>query len=205
MKFLLSVIFCVGSFSTHFTYAQNAKEPKQNSTPLHFDLLTQPTSSSPTKCKTPPPRVKSTIKPISLSGPRIGVTYLSKSVTDQIEKTFETTLEPVIIQFGWQFETQFFTTSKGVTGVSEWIPLIGGFEQDKFIPSLSWLIGMRSAEGFEFGAGPNVSLSGTSLILAAGLNFRSAEINFPINLGYSLSKTGGRYSLLFGFNIRDLN
>ena len=81
--------------------------------------------------------------------------------------------------------------------------LVGGFEQEKFIPSISCLIGMRSSRGIEFAAGPNLSLSGSSLVIATGVTFRSDEINFPINIAYSTSQSGGRFSLLFGFNIRD--
>jgi len=64
------------------------------------------------------------------------------------------------------------------------------------------LVGYRSANGFEFGGGPNVALSGTSLVLAVGVTIQSEEVNFPINLALSTSKSGPRYSLLFGFNMR---
>ena len=81
--------------------------------------------------------------------------------------------------------------------------LAAGFEQEKFLPSVSWLIGIRSAGGFEVGAGPNLSLSGSSLVVATGITLQSKEINFPINLAYATSQSGGRYSLLFGFNLRE--
>ncbi len=86
--------------------------------------------------------------------------------------------------------------------VTEWVILIGGFEQEKFLPSLSWLVGFRTAGGFEFGGGPNLALSGTSMVLAVGVTIQSEEINFPINLALATSKSGPRFSLLFEFNIR---
>ncbi len=113
-------------------------------------------------------------------------------------------LKPVLAQFGWQFEERFFTVKSGATAVTEWIVLIGGFEQEKFLPSLSWLVGMRSAGGFEFGVGPNLAASGTSFVIATGVTLQSAEINFPINFALSVSKSGSRFTLLFGFNMRNL-
>ncbi|KAA3618294.1 MAG: hypothetical protein D8M58_20540 [Calditrichaeota bacterium] len=110
---------------------------------------------------------------MELSGPRIGFSYLSESFRNTINRKVGVSLEPFMAQFGWQFEKRFFTISTGATAVSEWVALIGGFEQEKFLPSLSWLIGMRSADGFEFGAGPNVSLSGTSVVIAAGVTVQS--------------------------------
>jgi len=139
---------------------------------------------------------------LELSGPRLGVTYLSDSFTKTIKDEADIKLEPFMAQFGWQFEKRFFSISSGATAVSEWIVLIGGFEQEKFLPSISWLIGMRSAEGFEIGAGPNLSASGTSVVIAGGVTLQSGEINFPINLAVATSKSGPRVSLLFGFNIR---
>ncbi len=139
---------------------------------------------------------------LELDGPRLGTTYLSNSFTNTIKKKADISLKPFMSQFGWQFEKRFFSISTGATAVSEWIVLVGGFEQEKFLPSLSWLIGMRSAEGIEFGAGPNLSASGTSVVLAAGITLQSGEINFPLNLAVATSKSGPRVSLLFGFNIR---
>jgi len=140
--------------------------------------------------------------PVNLSGPRIGLTYLSDSFVDRIKDRYDMKLNPWIAQFGWQFETRFFTLRSGATAVTEWILLAGGFEQEKFLPSLSWLIGMRSSKGLEMGMGPNLALSGTSVVLAAGITLRSDEINFPINAAVATSKSGARYSLLVGFNIR---
>jgi len=143
------------------------------------------------------------VKPVHLAGPRVGITFLSKSFTDKIKEKHDIELQPTLIQFGWQFEKRFFTVRSGVSALNEWIILVGGFEQEKFIPSITWLIGIRSAEGFEFGVGPNLALSGTSVVLAAGVTLHSNEINFPINFAYSSSRTGSRFSLLFGFNVRE--
>ncbi|WP_240773357.1 hypothetical protein [Pontibacter sp. SGAir0037] len=97
---------------------------------------------------------------------------------------------------------QIFTLENGVSGLFEFVPLIGGLEQGKFLPSLSALIGVRGARGFEFGLGPNVAISGAGLVLAVGTNFQSQGINFPVNFAVAPSSDGARFSLLLGFNSR---
>ena len=47
------------------------------------------------------------------------------------------------------------------------------------------------------------SLSGTSVVIAVGVTVQSGEINFPINLSLATSKSGPRFALIFGFNMRD--
>ncbi|MDH3325695.1 MAG: hypothetical protein OEM38_03140, partial [Gammaproteobacteria bacterium] len=78
----------------------------------------------------------------TLSGPRLGVSYLSPKTIDFIEDK-GLTVEPVITQFGWQFEKKFLTTTSGPEGITAIIPLFGGVEQGVFIPSLTWLTGLR--------------------------------------------------------------
>jgi len=142
------------------------------------------------------------LKPVNLSGPRVGVTFLSDKYVGTIEEKHGIALEPMVMQLGWQFEKRFFTVRSGFMAVSEWVLLVGGFEQEKFLPSLTWLIGGRTAEGFEFGVGPNLALSGTSVVFTVGMTFRSDQVNFPINLAVANSQSGPRYSFLVGFNLR---
>ncbi len=139
---------------------------------------------------------------LKLSGPRVGFTVLSERYADNIIEEFGRDINPFITQFGWQFETRIFTLDSGMSGLFEFVPLVGGLEQGKFLPSVSGLIGLRTAKGFEFGVGPNVSLGGAGLVMAIGTNFQSQGINFPVNLAVAPSKDGARFSLLFGFNAR---
>jgi hypothetical protein len=141
--------------------------------------------------------------PYNLSGPRIGVTYLSDEFVQSIEKKHDVKLNPWIAQIGWQWEKRFFTVRSGSTAVSEWVVLVGGFEQERLLPSLSWLLGMRNSKGVELGAGPNLSLSGTAFVLVTGITITSDEVNFPINFAAVLSKSGPRFSFLLGFNIKE--
>jgi hypothetical protein len=139
---------------------------------------------------------------LKLSGPRIGFTILSQRYSDMVNENFGNDINPFITQFGWQFETRIFTLESGASGLFEFIPLIGGLEQGKFLPSLSALVGLRSSKGLEFGVGPNLSVSGAGLVFAAGTNFQTQGINFPVNVAFVPSKDGARFSVLFGFNSR---
>lgn len=138
---------------------------------------------------------------INLFGPRIGFTLVTGESADKLKDKFNAS--PLITQFGWQFETRFFTIESGLSGVTECVPLVGGLEQGLFLPSLNVLIGLRTRKGFEFGVGPNVSLTGAAYVIAAGITSRHGRVNFPINVSAVLSKTGIRYSLIFGFNVEN--
>jgi hypothetical protein len=154
-------------------------------------------------------------------GPRVGFTALGDGlVSEQIHSN-------IISQFGWQFETRFFTLENGGSGLVEFVPLIGGLESGKFIPSVSGLVGYRAANGFEFGCGPNLSLSGFGIVFAAGASYKVGNVCFPINIAFQPSieqnryeqtgvdangyvvygnvkrSTGFRVSLLIGFNARN--
>jgi hypothetical protein len=145
----------------------------------------------------PPPPVKT----VGLSGPRFGFTSLSDGV---VEKLHDRSIDvrSGITQFGWQFEKQFYTKSGGLAAVNEWVFLLGGLEQGEALPSLTWLVGLRSAGGAEFGLGPNVTPAGVALAIAGGVTFRSGSLNVPVTVAVVPSKAGMRVSMLTGFNMR---
>jgi hypothetical protein len=136
---------------------------------------------------------------INLTGPRLGFTVITVKSADKLKDDFNAS--PFITQFGWQWETRFFTTEDGLTGVTEFVPLIGGLEQGLFLPSLNLLVGLRAKSGFEFGAGPNVALTGAAYVIAVGSTSRHGSVNFPVNVSAVLSQKGVRISLIFGFNV----
>jgi hypothetical protein len=70
------------------------------------------------------------------------------------------------------------------------------------LPSVSWLVGMRTREGAEFGLGPNLTPAGAALVLAAGVTFRTASLNVPLNVAIVPSKSGSRLTVLTGFSLR---
>ena len=166
-----------------------------------------------------------------LSGPRVGITlisqgssadYLNEGINfDEDENNgFGNTGSAFTTQYGWQWETRFTDSDEKFIGIVEWVALIAGLEKGMFLPSASSLVGIRTTKGFECALGPNFSLSGVGLAFAIGYNFKSGNLNIPVNLAfvpginksgkyrdinynaieYSYS-TGNRISLLVGFNI----
>jgi len=140
-------------------------------------------------------------KTVNLSGPRFGLTALSPGVVDELHKK-QIDVTSNISQFGWQFEKQFYTRESGVAAVNEWVFLLGGLDQGVALPSLSWMVGLRTREGAEFGIGPNITPAGVALALAAGVTFRAGNLNVPMNVAVVPSKVGTRLSVLTGFNMR---
>jgi len=155
-------------------------------------LLCMPASS-----QTLPPVAKTA----DLSGPRFGLTLLSDGVIEELAKR-DIEIGPHLSQFGWQFERQFFTKGGPVTMVTEWVGLVGGLEQGVVLPSLSWLVGVRTHDGAEFGVGPNITPAGTALVFATGMTFRAGPVNVPVNVAVVPSKSGTRVTLLTGFSLR---
>jgi hypothetical protein len=144
----------------------------------------------------PPP-----VRTVNLSGPRMGFTSLSQGVVDVLAER-GIPVRPLITQFGWQFERQFYSKGSGLSAVNEWVVLVGGMEQDVVLPSLSWIVGVRTKDGAEFGVGPNITPAGTAVVFAAGITFRSGALNLPVNFAVVPSKAGTRVSMLAGFNFR---
>jgi hypothetical protein len=145
----------------------------------------------------PPPPLKT----VSLSGPRFGITALSQGVVDKLhERSID--VRSTITQFGWQFEKEFYSKGGGVAAMNEFVFLLGGLEQGEVLPSLSWMVGLRSSSGAEFGIGPNVTPAGVALAVAGGVTFRSGALNVPMTFALVPSKAGTRISMLTGFNLR---
>ena len=139
---------------------------------------------------------------VDLSGPRFGFTVLSNGIVDKLSRESRIQVAPIVTQFGWQVEKQFFTRQDGPTAITEGVVLLGGLEQGVVLPSLSWLVGIRTKGGRELGIGPNITPVGTALAIAAGRTFRAGVLNVPVNLAVVPSKSGVRVSLLGGFSLR---
>jgi hypothetical protein len=147
------------------------------------------------------PQLPPYAKTADLSGPRFGLTLLAEGVVQELAER-NIRVNPHVSQFGWQFEKQFYTREGGVTMVTEWVTLVGGLEQNVVLPSLSWLVGLRTRDGAEFGIGPNITPAGTALVLATGMTFRTGALNVPVNVAVVPSKSGTRVSVISGFSLR---
>jgi len=142
------------------------------------------------------------VRSVNLSGPRFGFTSLSQGIVDKLQQEHDITVRSGISQFGWQFEKQFYSKAGGIAAVNEFVVLLGGLEQGVALPSLSWMVGLRSPTGLEFGIGPNITPAGVALAVAGGVTFRSGSLNVPVTFAVAPSKDGMRVSRLTGFNFR---
>ncbi|MBX0291529.1 hypothetical protein K3G63_13850 [Hymenobacter sp. HSC-4F20] len=181
-------------------YANGTKELLGGASALPSTPPAGSSSTTAPKTGTVPGDEESMYEDVQLNGPRLGFTLLSGGIATKADREYG--VNPFLTQFGWQFETRIFRLQNGTSGLLELVPLIGGLEQGKFLPSLNALIGIRGPKGFEFGLGPNVSPAGASIALAVGTSFRSQGINFPVNFAVVPGNGGARFSLLFGFNSR---
>lgn len=199
-----------------------AKKPVQPSVAGAPQAASQPAPQATPQPATPPaePLAATNLVPrLRLGGPRMGATYVASGPAYDYLKAEG--IPPLLTQFGWQFETRFFQTAAGHQGMLEFVPMVGGLEQGRFIPSFSTLMALRMPSGFEFGLGPQfyprVNATtyvngtgekftsfdrgfGTAVVLALGKNFRAGEINFPVNLAVVPAIDGIRASLVVGFN-----
>lgn len=132
------------------------------------------------------------------SGPRLGVAYIAGgSVTaEQLGES----LSPVVSLFGWQIEHQFPTGDKNLPmPIIEVVGLIGGLEQGRSLPSLSAIIGLRGASGWEVGVGPTVTGAGAQLAFAVGKTVPLGMLNVPMNLAVAPGRRGASISFTTGF------
>ena len=140
-----------------------------------------------------------------LAGPRIGITMVTPGSLASIlrkdvsffsgeireEWTGSTgKYGAVMSQYGWQWESRF-ADGGDVTGIVEWIALVGGMEKGMFLPSVSSMVGVRTAKGIEFAVGPNLSIGGIAMVIGAGYNFKFGKLNVPVNIAYvpNMNKT----------------
>ena len=127
-----------------------------------------------------------------LAGPRLGVTFISPGPIadflhdgfdfDGDEEQYGSTGPAITTLYGWQWESRFADGGGEIVGIVEWIVLVGGMEKGMFLPSASSIIGARMENGLEFGVGPNLSLSGIGMVFGLGYNFKSGNLNLPINI-----------------------
>ena len=140
-----------------------------------------------------------------LAGPRVGVTMITPGslasiirgdvpfFSDEIREEWTGSTGEygaAISQYGWQWESRF-ADGGDVTGIVEWIALVGGMEKGMFLPSVSSMVGVRTSKGIEFAVGPNLSLGGIAMVFGAGYNFKFGKLNVPVNIAYvpSMNKT----------------
>ena len=158
----------------------------------------------PVRAQAPPAGGASSEIPdrLKLSGPRFGFTVFTGDVADQRDLIDK---EPMMTQFGWQFETQILSTERRSQALLEWVFLMGGLEQSELNLSLAWLAGYRLESGLEFGVGPNFSVNKdqgdltTSMVVAGGSTLPFGDIHVPLNLAVGIAEGGPRFTVLMGW------
>ena len=133
-----------------------------------------------------------------LAGPKLGITLvqsgalasiLRKDVSmfsDEVREEWTGSTGKygaVMSQYGWQWESRF-SDGGNITGIVEWIALVGGMEKGMFLPSVSSMVGLRNSKGIEFTVGPEFSLGGIAMLIGAGYNFKFGELNVPVSIAY---------------------
>lgn len=140
----------------------------------------------------------------SLNGPRFGFTTFTGDVAEQRSQAG---LEPIMSQFGWQFENQVVSTNSGSRALLEGLVLLGGLEQGEFNLSFAGLAGFRTESGVEFGAGPNFNFNRdteawtTSMLVAAGATMPFGDLYVPVNVAMGFAEGGPRVTALMGWII----
>ena len=139
----------------------------------------------------------------SLAGPRIGAVYMTASpasnflngtlelddMGDLPEDYNDIAKGAFTSLYGWQWESRF-ADGYDITGIVEWIVLVGGMEKGKFLPSVSSMVGARTGSGLEFAMGPNLSLGGIAMVFGMGYNFKSGDLNIPVNIAFVPGRVG---------------
>ena len=146
----------------------------------------------------------------NLGGPRLGLTFVHGN-GELYRSLKDNKMDRLLSQFGWHFEYQVSPkTSVGPSFVVQFVPLFGGVEYGKFVPSFTTAFGIRFPNGIEFGMGPNLVLSkdsydetiiSSSLILVVGKSIDYGGVSIPLNLAYAISPIGNRLSFIFGYSL----
>lgn len=146
----------------------------------------------------------------NLGGPRLGLTFVHGD-GELINTMKRNKMDRLVSQFGWHFEYQVRpTNSIGPLFVVQFIPLFGGVEYGKIVPSLTTAFGIRLPNGYEFGMGPNLVVSkdsydetviSSSLVVAAGISLDYGGVSIPLNIVYAISPRGNRASFVFGYSL----
>jgi hypothetical protein len=99
---------------------------------------------------------------LNLSGPRMGLTVFTGQAARTLQaKESEGGFDafPYMFQFGYQFEVQYLNQGS-FQALFEFIPIITGLDQGRFLPSISILHGLRSnIRGWELAFGPVLKMS----------------------------------------------
>jgi len=102
---------------------------------------------------------------------------------------------------------------KKLSVIWEEILLVGGLDQSLIVPGFTFILGLRTTSGFEFGVGPNILLNfselqeeepkikefvKTAVVLALGVSVKAGRFDFPIDIAFTPATTGLRFTIIMG-------
>lgn len=118
---------------------------------------------------------------LQLSGPRMGYTFITGEGANIMRKSRSAggyDAYPALFQFGYQFEKQYLNEGK-FQALFEFIPMVSGLDQGLFIPSFTFMNGLRNnVNGLEFAVGPSINFIKQSRQFqdSTGVWHRSSEV-----------------------------
>ena len=200
MKAALFALLFAATLQAQSPAAYTRPESRASAAPEAGGLMKALFGKKRNEKKTPGQAVSEWKTTVDYSGPRFGFTYLPKAVVDSLEN-HNISVGQTISQFGWQLEHEIHVSPDGPMVLNEWVFLVGGLESGVFLPSATWLVGARGRGGNEIGFGPNVSIAGVGLAVAAGVDMNRGGLHVPMNVAAASSKGGIRVSFLTGFTL----
>ncbi len=126
-----------------------------------------------------------TVNRLNLQGPRLGFTLPFGEIADVTTRSKTQggyDLNPVMFQFGYQFEVQYLNEGK-FQALFEFLPIITGLEQQVFLPSFTFLNGFRNnINGLEIAFGPSISFASYANVATVNGNIitESDYNNLPV-------------------------
>jgi TolB-like protein len=103
---------------------------------------------------------------VNNSGPRMGVAATHGTMAEFMTRSGNQgglDMLPVMSNLGYQFEVQYVGT-ENFSALFEFIPMLNGLEQGKFLPSVSVMNGFRFGQaGWEFAFGPSFGVKKESI------------------------------------------
>ncbi len=139
---------------------------------------------------------------LNLSGPRMGVAIFAGQLGETMKSDDDGGFNAsnIMFQFGYQFEWTYLNEGN-FQALFEFVPMITGFDQGKFFPSLSLLNGLReSRHGWEMAIGPLFSLTkqATGYVNEAGDFIIDQDVPFGFKKKTRVDSRG-EYTIKSGF------
>ena len=98
---------------------------------------------------------------LNLNGPRMGVMYYMGELAEVLQEKESKggyDMYPVMFQFGYQYEIQYLNQG-AFQALFEIIPMLTGLDQNRLIPSITFMNGMRNSRwGLELAFGPTFNV-----------------------------------------------